>query len=43
MRKVMRPTKEEVDFDHPCPRCGEWTRMPLCAICRLRDAQEASS
>lgn len=40
LRGVMEAVDEEAGEEHPCPVCGEPTRMPVCPICRLRAAQE---
>lgn len=40
LRKVMRPADEGDDAGHLCSVCGEPTSMPVCTICRLRQAQQ---
>ena len=40
MRTVMRPESDDTTTEGPCEVCGAQTRMRVCPICRLKEAQE---
>ena len=40
MRTVMRPERDDESGECPCEVCGAQTRMRVCPICRLKEAQQ---